>query len=259
MSTKLDKTTTAALPELAADANREHAHCKAAFSDAVEHALTAGRLLLEAKVAVVHGEWLPWIEQNFDGGARTAQGYMRLAKDSANAQRLAHLGIAGALRELSAPREATASGVPVDEVERMAELDLIAERERPFDADPHEAIIELNRRCEEASRTGDTDALRAVVDEAGKWQLWGASQKVRAERELGRLGQLLCDPDVVMTGPSVGLPDGVVFRETGLELPDDLPYEDWLRVGMFLKTVIPDDLNDEHPRRKTTKRAGVNS
>jgi len=176
MSTQVDKPTAAALPELAADANREHAHCKAAFSDAVEHALAAGRLLLEAKVAVAHGEWLPWIEQNFDGGTRTAQGYMRLARDSANAQRLAHLGIAGALRELSATRDTKGPGAEWDEAIRLCRAGVDGLQRRFADCDLSNAA-----------------AVRAFRDEAREWQNLAGEIALRIECQLGRL---LRDGDV---------------------------------------------------------------
>ena len=42
-------------------------------------ARAAGKLLLEAKDTVKHGEWLDWLEANFEGSGRTARAYMRIA------------------------------------------------------------------------------------------------------------------------------------------------------------------------------------
>jgi hypothetical protein len=47
---------------------------------AVEHAITAGELLIEAKQQVKHGEWLPWLTENCEISERTAQAYMKLAR-----------------------------------------------------------------------------------------------------------------------------------------------------------------------------------
>ena len=62
----------------------------------VEHARHAGELLLAAKAQLSHGEWLPWLEANCQVSARSAQGYMRLARQwptlAANAQRVADFG-----------------------------------------------------------------------------------------------------------------------------------------------------------------------
>ena len=71
----------ATLPQLAEQANYHHEQCTAAASNALEHALRAGELLLKAKGLVDHGEWLPWLEKNFQGSQRTAQVYMGVARD----------------------------------------------------------------------------------------------------------------------------------------------------------------------------------
>lgn len=72
---------------------------------AIEFAIKAGELLLEAKEQTRHGEWLPFVEST-GMSARTAQGYMRLAKhaDEVNTQGLAHLGIEKALKLLAEPK-----------------------------------------------------------------------------------------------------------------------------------------------------------
>ncbi len=50
------------------------------FLDPVKHAVESGRLLLNAKEAVGHGNFTKWIEENFEGTPRDAQRNMRLAK-----------------------------------------------------------------------------------------------------------------------------------------------------------------------------------
>jgi hypothetical protein len=88
--------------------NAEHHACVAATVSALEHATAAGALLLQAKAEQGHGAWLPWLEANFAGSVRTAQVYMRLARDPlklqvAKAQGAAHLSISGALQALVEP------------------------------------------------------------------------------------------------------------------------------------------------------------
>lgn len=56
--------------------------------DALRAAIECGKLLQAAKDDCDHGEWLPWLQANFDGTQRTAQRFMRL---SANATALSHL------------------------------------------------------------------------------------------------------------------------------------------------------------------------
>jgi hypothetical protein len=108
------------LDELVGQINEEHRRCEEALRSGLSHALRAGELLTEAKSRVHHGEWLPWLEANFEASVRTAQGYMRLYTNrealEANTQPVAHFGIAGALKELAAPSEAgeTDGGPPED-------------------------------------------------------------------------------------------------------------------------------------------------
>lgn len=97
--------TTDIATSLAADIRREHDQAQQAFTSAVEHAVRCGELLTEAKAGVPHGEWLPWLAENFPASEDTAQAYMRLA---ANAERVRYLevtSIRAALAELAEPRE----------------------------------------------------------------------------------------------------------------------------------------------------------
>jgi hypothetical protein len=48
--------------------------------EGAEHYATAGKLLLEAKAGLKHGEWLPWLKTNFKLSQQTASVYMRLAE-----------------------------------------------------------------------------------------------------------------------------------------------------------------------------------
>ena len=49
---------------------------------AIEHAIECGRLLVEAKASVPHGEWLPWLCENTKVSERTARRWMRFAENS---------------------------------------------------------------------------------------------------------------------------------------------------------------------------------
>jgi Protein of unknown function (DUF3102) len=68
------------LPVLAADIRRHHAAVGEAVGNAVRYAIKAGEALIEAKKAVGHGNWLPWLREHCEISERTAQTYMRLAK-----------------------------------------------------------------------------------------------------------------------------------------------------------------------------------
>jgi hypothetical protein len=100
------------LSALAAEIRREVEQAEADYRSAVQHAVRAGELLIEAKAQVQHGQWLPWLEANFPGSARSPQGYMRLAENAEDAQRVAHLGIY--IRAEVAPRLGTARPFPLE-------------------------------------------------------------------------------------------------------------------------------------------------
>ena len=96
------------LDALAKRINEEHSQVGVALTKGVQHAKSAGELLLQAKAQCQHGEWLPWLEENFEGSATTAQAYMRLARnwpqlEAANAQRVADLSFREALKQLAGP------------------------------------------------------------------------------------------------------------------------------------------------------------
>jgi hypothetical protein len=132
------------LDTLAARINAEHRACETAVNAALEHALAAGDLLLEAKSKCPHGTWQGWLEENFDGSVRTAQAYMRVAArrdevEAAKTQSSAPLSLDGALRALSAPKEEAQPSLA--ELEAKAE----AARTRALDGtyEAAEALIEI--------------------------------------------------------------------------------------------------------------------
>jgi DUF3102 family protein len=117
------------LGKLAERINAEHHSCETAINAALEHALAAGDLLLEAKSACPHGAWQAWLENSFDGSVRTAQAYMRVAAhrdkvEAAKTQSSAPLSLDGALRALSTPKYGAArleDPTTLEELEARAE------------------------------------------------------------------------------------------------------------------------------------------
>ena len=71
------------LPELASRIRAEHQATSAALKSSVQHSITPGELLIEAKALVKHGRWLPWLAENCGFSERTAQLYMRCARNKA--------------------------------------------------------------------------------------------------------------------------------------------------------------------------------
>ena len=69
------------LTDLAARIRSEHEAVSTALKESVRHAITAGELLIEAKSQVQHGQWLSWLRDHCAMSERTAQLYMRTAKN----------------------------------------------------------------------------------------------------------------------------------------------------------------------------------
>jgi hypothetical protein len=87
----------AKLAQLAVDI-RQHLHASAAS------AIEAGRMLIEAKAMLRHGDWLPWLRVHVEISGRTASDYMRLARDP-NSQHAADLSIRAALEQQRAGKK----------------------------------------------------------------------------------------------------------------------------------------------------------
>lgn len=68
-----------------------------------EAILTIGRCLTEAKQAIPHGEWLPWLNERVEFSERTARRFMKLYRECSNRPALADLGASKALMLLALP------------------------------------------------------------------------------------------------------------------------------------------------------------
>jgi len=115
----MSTTALTSLPELSEQINHHHRECVEALNEGLRHGLRAGQLLVEAKEQLAHGQWTPWLEAHFEGSARTAQLYMRVAKHwpeiEAKAQGSAVLTLDGVTKMLAQPKTAPAvEQTPVD-------------------------------------------------------------------------------------------------------------------------------------------------
>ena len=93
-------------PNLAEQIEAEHQAAIGAARSAIEHAVECGRLLLEAKVALPHGQWLPWLDANTSVSARQSQRYMKLAAAvlEGKCDVASYLTVEGALAALVSPK-----------------------------------------------------------------------------------------------------------------------------------------------------------
>jgi hypothetical protein len=96
------------LDDLAAGIKAEHEETTGALKSALDHAINAGELLIEAKSQLKHGQWLPWLRDHCAMPERTAQFYIHLARhrlelEGSNPQRIADLTLMDAQRMLAKP------------------------------------------------------------------------------------------------------------------------------------------------------------
>lgn len=165
------------LDMLADKIRAEHEACEGAAESAVFHAIRAGELLAEAKRQVKHGEWLPWLAENFGFTRQWASSCMRLARS----QMESAVSISSALKELAEPRddgdEETDTPPEPTEAERIqTELATLP------DASDREAAL-----AEATAAYGEPTA--AHVREVVSWYLW--PEEHRALRELLRDGETI--------------------------------------------------------------------
>jgi hypothetical protein len=136
----------------------EHAAVIGALRNSLNRAMAAGDILLEAKLQLKHGQWLPWLE-TCDISERTAQRYMRLARNrpeiESNPTPVSDLGVKGALTLLCAPRDPLAYQVADSAIETA------------FDSELCEVLEEIDRHGKQRRALLD-EAKVAIVDKIGR-------------------------------------------------------------------------------------------
>ncbi len=70
---------TATLPQLAKIANKAADEARAHAVSSVDEAVKSGAALNQAKELCGHGDWVPWLNENFTYSVRTAQKFMQIA------------------------------------------------------------------------------------------------------------------------------------------------------------------------------------
>jgi Protein of unknown function (DUF3102) len=93
--------------DLVREINTEHGHVETHKRSAIKHAIRCGELLLEMKQRVGHGNWLSWVEENFQASERTARNYMEIAKSAAVADLSDATTMRSALRALASRPESS--------------------------------------------------------------------------------------------------------------------------------------------------------
>ena len=176
------------------DITAEILEAKRAGGEAI---LTIGRGLIEAKALLAHGEWLPWLTERVEFSERSAQNFMRLAREWSNPQTLADLGASKALALLALPAEERADFIAsthvVDGAEKTTEE--LSSRE----------LAQAIRERDEARREAETARADAGAAEAARAKMAAdmetanaslaaaREEKRKADQEAARLGAELAE------------------------------------------------------------------
>ena len=128
--------------------------------------LDIGRGLLEAKSMLPHGEWLPWLNTRIGYSEKTAQNFMRLAREFSNPQALADLGATKALALLA---------LPADEREQFVQ--------------EHNVVDMTTRQLEQAIR--ERDEARKAAEDARADALTAEQARAKMEADMTAARNLL--------------------------------------------------------------------
>lgn len=147
--------------------------------------LSIGDRLIEAKGMLTHGEWLSWLEDRVEFTERTAQRFMRLAREWRNPTALSDLGATKALTLLALPpeeREKFIEEVHVVNGEEKSVSDMTSRELEQAVKDAEQARADA-RTAEEALAKMEAD-MRAVKANLEARQ--AEAEKYRAETDVLR-------------------------------------------------------------------------
>ena len=135
-----------------------------------EAVLTIGRCLIEAKDMLPHGEWLPWLAEKVGYSEKTAQNFMRLAREFSNPQAIADLGATKALKLLALPPDERERFVAdhnvIDMEEDMKLLNVRLSGAQEDREQAAQAVARLEAQLAELKEQPVEVAVETVVDQA---------------------------------------------------------------------------------------------
>ncbi len=151
-----------------------------------QNILEIGHRLNEAKEKLPHGAWLPWLTERVEFTERTAQKYMRLAREWPNTKALSDLGLTKAFSLLTLPVEERDQFAEENNVIDMTSRELErAIRERDEARQGLEAAQADAKTAEEsrAKMAADMAALAAIhrAAQEGEAQAREALEQAKAE------------------------------------------------------------------------------
>lgn len=149
-----------------------------------------GLRLIEAKGMLSHGEWLPWLDERVHFSEKSAQNYMRVAREFPNPQLVADLGVRKALALLELPPSERESFAEENNVIDMTSRELEkAIRERDEARRAAEAAQADARTAEEsrAKMEADMKALEEIHRAAQEGEVQAREALEKAQKELREL------------------------------------------------------------------------
>ena len=133
--------------------------------DAGNAIIGIGQRLIEAKEMLPHGEWLPWLTERVEFSEKTAQNFMRLAREwGANPQALADLGATKALTLLALPPEERETFMAENNVVDMTSRELEKAIKERDEARKAAEAAQADARSAEESRAKMEADMRALTE-----------------------------------------------------------------------------------------------
>ncbi len=155
-----------------------------------EAILTIGRCLIEAKELLPHGEWKAWLEESVEFSERSAQRFMRLAREWSNPTTLSDLGASKALMLLALPESERDSFVQDHNVIDMSARQLEQAIKERDEAKAAAQRAEADKRTAEQARAKmaeDMGMLNASLASAQDARELAQQEVKRLEGELADL------------------------------------------------------------------------
>ena len=152
-----------------------------------EAILTIGRCLIEAKDMLSHGEWRSWLEEGVEVSERSAQRFMRLAREGSNPTALSDLGATKALTLLALPPEEREQFMEENNVIDMSARQLeqaIKERDEARAAAEHAVVEQHTAEAARAKMAEDMKLLNVRLSGAREEREQAMQAVSRLEAEL---------------------------------------------------------------------------
>jgi Protein of unknown function (DUF3102) len=187
------------LAGLAKKINAAHSKMQQAMKAALGHAVEAGEMLLEAKATLGHGDWLLWLDRNCTVSPRTAQAYMRVARNfpklEAKSAAVADLTLRDALAQMASHANQLAR-LPAPAAQAAIEgAETGSLKSSVSRVVTHERILEIQRSRQPTPPLG---SVRAPAD----WKPIPQPEPTAQEIEEGRL--LACAQEWIVRGIKQG-------------------------------------------------------